>query len=429
MNLYRVKKIRLQSGERLPVLVAVATGVPLWNPTIFTVTALRATNRASATIEQALRSIMVAHQIFDYLGIDIDARLEQGRLLDIGEIDTLADYAGVRQDGLTALLPSTQGMTKWSENRNSLEKARMRITATNGPPRICAEGTAIRLIYIRNYLRWLARRALLRSDPRQPFHASLASNSECVIEQLSARIPALSRQEKPNARQGISPELRARLLSVIHPDAAENPWRNKHVRIRNQLVIRWLLELGLRRGELLGVRLEDIDLRMNEVKVRRRPDDPEETRGDSPQNKGRNRDLAMGEGLAELTRTYVLGPRRSIRGARRNPYLFVATGTGKPLSKSAISKMFVELRNKALGDSEELSSHVLRHTWNDEFSELMDRLGIHGDEEQKIRSQQMGWSDRSQMAVTYTRRHVRRKANEASLALQAASFDAERGKR
>lgn len=59
----------------------------------------------------------------------------------------------------------------------------------------------------------------------------------------------------------------------------------------------------------------------------------------------------------------------------------------------------------------------------------MDERGIAPEEEEKLRKQQMGWSDRSKMPATYTRRHVRRKANEASLALQAKSFQPNGDKR
>jgi integrase len=90
--------------------------------------------------------------------------------------------------------------------------------------------------------------------------------------------------------------------------------------------------------------------------------------------------------------------------------------------------MFVELRRKVTGLPEELSPHVLRHTWNDRFSEFMDQSGATPEEEEKMRKQQMGWSDRSKMAATYTRRHTRRKTNEASLAMQAAALDSAKGK-
>ncbi len=56
---YAVRMIRLESGERLPILVS-RSGLPLFDPTLYVLAELRARNRSGATIEQALRAIMVA---------------------------------------------------------------------------------------------------------------------------------------------------------------------------------------------------------------------------------------------------------------------------------------------------------------------------------------------------------------------------------
>jgi integrase len=427
---FRVKNLKLQSGERLPVLVEAATGVPLWHPTLFALTELRATNRASATLRQATRAVMVAHQVFRHLGVDLEERLAAGRILELGEIEALAGLAGMTQEALDELLETeTPAPTASRPRIASLEKVRMRAKPTDQRPQVGAQTKGIRLIYIRDYIAWRVRGKLLKLDFQEPVYRALVDAAPLVVGRLSERIPPSSRLNDLNARQGVSQEVRERTVQVTHPDSPENPWKNRHVRIRNQLIFRWLLELGLRRGELLGIQLGDLDMRSNEVEIARRADDPLEVRKDAPDVKTKERSLALGKELAQLTRDYVQGPRRAIRDARRLPYLFVATGTGSPLTKAALSKLFVELRRKVPGLPEELSPHVLRHTWNDRFSELMDERGVSPDEEEKMRKQQMGWSDNSKMPAVYTKRHIRRKTNEASLAMQAQAFEAEKGKK
>lgn len=423
---YRVERVKLESGERLPLLLDANTGIPLFKPTLFIIAELRATNRASATLQQAARSIMVAHQILDHLDVNLDERVAGGRLLAVSEIDALVDLAGLTQVALDGLAVGAKALR--SQRVVPLEKARMRATTTAPPDQVAAQTKAIRLMYARDYFDWLVRYQLLRLDAREPAFKSLSETGRLVINQLTERIPSARSVSDLDARQGISDEVRARILEVIHPDSPENPWKNQHARIRNQLVFVWLLELGLRKGEFLGVRLEDVNLRAGEVTIARRADDPTDPRNDEPNTKGTARLLAIGHALAELTRAYVQGPRKAIKGARKSPFLVVATGTGKPLSKAAVSKMFVELRRKVTGLPEELSPHVLRHTWNDRFSEFMDQSGATPEEEEKMRKQQMGWSDRSKMAATYTRRHTRRKTNEASLAMQTAALDGAKGK-
>jgi integrase len=211
----------------------------------------------------------------------------------------------------------------------------------------------------------------------------------------------------------------AALIDVVQPGSPENPWKGDHAKERNALIVRWLLALGIRRGELLGVRVSDINFQTNEVLIARRADDLDDPRTNEPNTKTRDRLLSLDEDLAVLTRRYVTGGRRRIEGARRHDYLFVANGSGAPLSLSGLNKIFAVLRTKCPSLPDDLSPHVFRHTWNDEFSALMDKRQVAEEAEKKMRSRMMGWSETSGTAAAYTRRHTEKKAKEASLALQS----------
>ena len=58
-NPFLVRTVIFESGERFPVLIDRDSGMPLFDPTVYCVSALRARNKATNTIDQALRSIMV----------------------------------------------------------------------------------------------------------------------------------------------------------------------------------------------------------------------------------------------------------------------------------------------------------------------------------------------------------------------------------
>jgi integrase len=189
-------------------------------------------------------------------------------------------------------------------------------------------------------------------------------------------------------------------------------------RAEPRLIVRWLLGLGLRRGELLGVRISDINFQANEVIIARRADDPEDPRRAQPNTKTRDRLLFREEGLALLTREYIIGPRRALPEARKHEYLFVANGSGAPLTLAALNKVFAALRCRCPGIPNDLTPHVLRHTWNDVFSDVMDKQNVPDEIEKRSRARIMGWSPTSNMPETYTRRHVERKSREASLHLQ-----------
>lgn len=219
-------------------------------------------------------------------------------------------------------------------------------------------------------------------------------------------------------REGLAPDVRQRLREVTRPDSPENPWAEDHARRRNALIVDWLYDLGLRRGELLSVRSSDVDFRRGVVTISRRPDDPDDPRRNQPVVKTRGRELPLSAANLDATRHYVINIRGVLHGARTHEYLFVATDTGAPLSMPALAKIFRVLRSRIADLPDHLSPHVLRHTWNDRFSEEMDQKNVPEDTEKKARSYLMGWSETSGTAATYTRRHVREQAKRVSLDLQ-----------
>ena len=55
------------------------------------------------------------------------------------------------------------------------------------------------------------------------------------------------------------------LKQVIAPSSAGNLWTGAHARERNALIVHWLLFLSLRRRELLGARIADINFPRHHV--------------------------------------------------------------------------------------------------------------------------------------------------------------------
>jgi integrase len=126
----------------------------------------------------------------------------------------------------------------------------------------------------------------------------------------------------------------------------------------------------------------------------------------------------LSEDLVDSTKNYVMWCRANQGLSRRHDYLFVSGGTGRPLSLAGANKLFVALRAAGLDLPNDLTAHVLRHSWNDRFSKEMERAGVNPELEQKIRSELMGWSPTSGSAATYTRRYVRQRAGETMKRMQ-----------
>ena len=184
--------------------------------------------------------------------------------------------------------------------------------------------------------------------------------------------------------------------------------------------------MGIRRGELLGIRVDDISLSSQTVTIHRRPDDLHDPRVRQPNAKTLARTLPFGIELAELIRDYIIKDRRAVPNANRHGYLLVVHHSGKyqgqPLSVAGLDKIFRRIR-QAVPALAGLHPHTLRHTWNWRLSQSLDRLPKHERPspavEEAIRNHHNGWVQGSKTAAVYNERYIRQTAEILSLRLQS----------
>ena len=279
---------------------------------------------------------------------------------------------------------------------------------------------ANRVRFVAGYLEWLARHSPAETSRERLRDAVASLNARARI---SVRPPT-------DPKKGLSTEQRERLLAVIVPSSPENPFRTEPVRCRNLALIACLDQTGMRRGELAGLKIRDIDFRQLTISIHRRPQDPKDPRRQRPHIKTNARTVPMKLELSDILFHYITVWRRAGAGARRHDYLFVAhggTNPGAPLSPRSIGKIFDSLQ-RVLGF--DLHPHLLRHTWNDRFSDEIDRGAQLGKttataEEERLRNYLMGWSPDSRMAERYSRRHIERAAHELMKRMNGRSSDDE----
>ncbi len=424
---YRVKTIVTSSGERLPVLLG-RDGLPIFEPTVFSLSEVRSRNRASNTIDSYLRSVMVFLLFLDLRKINLEGRLDEGQLLSLGEIEELVGICRLPLEKIHSMLDEAPGLSPQSASSVvSLEKLRMR---TAGLPEVEIDpgSAATRLRNIRDYLRWLAIARMSKHGIDASLQITLESSTQYTSHAIDARLPSASyKSGELDQREGLEPEVVERILKVIDPHSSDNPWTDEHSRYRNALIIEWLLCFGLRRGELLNVRIGDIKFREGTVTVVRRADNPNDPRRNQPKVKTKGREIPISSGLLDKSNAYIMNQRSAIHGARKHDFFFIASDTGAPLSIPSLNKIFNVLRKKCPDIPSHVFPHIFRHTWNDRFSEEMDANKVGEEAEKKARSYLMGWSETSGTAATYTRRHIRKKAREASLQLQHKLIERESG--
>jgi len=409
----KVRFLKFDNGERFPQLIRNIDGQPLFSPTVYATSILRGRCSASKTIEYHLRSIMHLYTWAAGRQIDIDQRMRTGNYLTLVEVVSLVQAARLPYKNLLAERVEEVKATG-SLKLRSLE--RYRATAPIEKINQVDNATvATRIAYMLEYLDWLTLLHLSNVTPLERAKYDVARKQ--MLTQLDARKPSVS--QRSGTRMGLTKEIQTKLINCLRPAASDNPWHDPGIQIRNELLVAMLMSLGIRRGEELGITIDRIDLRKNEVRIIRNADDPGDPRTYEPNTKTKDRDLPLEPGLAEMIMHYVSTVRSKVPGARKHKFLFVAHDTGRPMSFSAFTKVFSSLRSRVPGLPKDLSAHILRHTWNDRFSELMDEKGAaEPDDEIKLRSYLMGWSETSGTASVYTRRWTKKKAQETSLKLQ-----------
>ena len=142
-----------------------------------------------------------------------------------------------------------------------------------------------------------------------------------------------------------------------------------HARLRNWLMFEVALQLGIRRGELLKLRLDSLPRGASDgVLILRRPDDPHDSRAHEPAVKTAERAIPAPRELLSAIRAYLTYPPPMGRISGKSPYLFVAR-SGAPLSCDRADDVIVAIGRHS--GVQPLSWHRLRHTWAEAMAVLL----------------------------------------------------------
>lgn len=391
------------------------SGIPDFDATLWVVSSLRNRNAASETIAQALRSLVLLYTVLRKCKVNLSERLGTGNLLTLAEIQEISIACRRPQSATVESLVHLAGPEVAVAGRIlSLEKLRMSQSANHAEAQVRPQTASIRLKYIRDFLTWRVNQAACKVDGDAK--KNLLSIRDLVDAELESATPTHYRRAVISQRFGISLESQKMLIQAVDPSSAPALWTGHHVRLRNQLIVHALLSLGIRRGELLGLRTSDFNPRAQEVLVLRRPDDANDPRLYEPNAKTRDRVLPVSYGLHCLVKRYSAVRHQRVMG--RHNFLLVSND-GNPMSLSAVNRIFMPLRSVV---PENLSPHVLRHTFFENLARDLHDAGQTDTQVHGILTRLGGWSDVSQSPQRYTSRFAQERANEAGIALQSKLY-------
>ncbi|TDT91764.1 tyrosine-type recombinase/integrase [Pseudodesulfovibrio indicus] len=409
VNRFKILEITLEGGERLPVLLAPDGTLPFL-PAYYVMSMCRPRDSAN-TITVKLTAIKILLEWAALNEIDLKERFRSGKMLTGSERDNLLHACRLHFNTLMALQQTT--VVKLGGDA---------IKTVNNAT------AAQRIHYIAHYLNWMGSELIKNIDRSRPEFGQLHKVRANFVDELRLRaVRRIGRsQSRSNPPRGFSKKVQDRIVEVIVPGHPDNPWKNAFVQIRNQLYITMCLAFGLRIGESLCIKLQDVRLSGNcpRIEIVRRPDDPEDDRNPAPQVKTLPRPLPLNSNQEKswtpLIHRYLTNYRRRLKKARNHKFFFVARN-GEKLSYSSAISILKTLRNVS-GIPDDLTQHLVRHACNERFSENAEALQMSADDVREARRQLMGWGPASRMPELYDQRFIQNKAHEISMEMQEDFF-------
>lgn len=391
---FTIKEVKLENGARVKLLLK--DSVPVYWPCLYILKKMRV--RSPNTQQRFLSDLLVFFAWLKYKGIDLEKRLKKRPQSGYLSGSELANF-------------SSQVHWKKEILDKKFSGLRLHPSAFRQVGALQAES---RMIAVKNYLSFI--------------YEALGHPADCLeqIAWMEKRIDLSVKESKPAWKRkqmnpkGLTFDQEEVLLNKLHPDSNENPWPNSEaLRVRNYLIVIVLFSLGIRRGEMLGIKLTDIDYRKNRIKIIHRPNDPDDSRASEPSVKTNERNLPAPEQLMAMINWYIEGYRSSKR-AKSHPYLFLAHGKaeGAPLSIKSVDAVFNKAKS-AFPVLAGVTPHILRH--HDVYrtvkliSEKTKDLAIEDrvEQERRVLTYKYGWSDISGMPSLYGKKHYQEEADKA----------------
>jgi integrase len=406
MSLLAIRHVQFHQGERHKLLVNAQTGIPLYYPSLFITTQVRAGGFSVSTVQASLTALKVLYAWQAERGVNLEASFSAGTLLRLEDIASLVGF--------------TARPLNLARPRKTFKVVRLKAgrAVTSSVVNVAAQTQFARLSTIAQYLGFLAE--TLRVGRTCGLADSTVSE---MVSRINAYRPKLSQLTAVDRdEKGLDLRVVDEVLEYLRPGHPQNPFADKGVQQRNHLIMVLLRYLGIRRGELLNLRVEDVDFSKSTLSIVRRPDSPLDSRRHQPLVKTKPRDIPINDALQKALSDYISQFRASFRQARKHPYLLVTHKAGptrgSPMSNSSFGKLMATVQGMTCEFST-IHAHAFRHTWNYDFSCITDAAGnVTPEQEQRMRAYLMGWSETSGTAVTYNKRHIKEKAAKAALEFQ-----------
>lgn len=341
----KIELVTHKTGEQIPAMLD-ASGMPVVLPNEFV---LSRRSLSTNTLVRNLRELSVLYRWLEKSNSDLSAKL-------------------LAQNSFTE-----------AELKCGLVEA-LRVDQANGCNSAVAPNTFNqRLTTIRQFFGWnmdvlISQLPLSSSD-----YERLTVRKSFLLKMLDSSFMAATPIRK-SLRKGLSDAEVHFLLAVLNPYAEEAYGRDSAVKFRNYVSVGLMLFCGLRPGELLSLRVEDIQVgAISAVMVERRPADPLDLRRPRPRIKRNGRVIPIeNRQLTFALNEYIVTWREALESKNQDEsdYL-ILSDEGSPLSQSSITQLFQLLRSQYDNDfPKNFTAKSLRHTFSSQLERALRASGM-----------------------------------------------------
>jgi len=376
--------------------------IPLYYPNLYATFEL--SGKALDTTKKYLEQLAVFESFLAFSSIDLISRLEKrptSQYLTDNEISRFVSDAGFSKE---TLVKKYSGVP-------------LHPTAYKTVGKIHAKQ---RLEVVRDYLVFLY--------DKLGDHSTRPEGIEDVQRRFNRKIKAASpgwKKTRIGEVKGLTTRERDRLLEIMHPQSAENPFADAAIKLRNYIILLLGLDMGLRRSEMLLIKTSDIQWHSRQLAVVNLEDEGIDPRTMAPQFKTRERMLLMSDELYEAVSEYeskyrYRKPHKGSSQARKHPFLLVShrRNEGKPMGIKALDGVFPRV-GKVAPELTHIHPHVLRHdsvyTMLESMREELETLTPEDrtTQVQKTLTWMFGWSPESNMPSLYGAKFWHEEADKA----------------
>ena len=360
------------SGEEIPILLA-DTDLPLRDPNEFI---LGRRHLAANTLTRNLRELALLYKWSKENKVDLRQRVREAEPWPEALIrGSLIEFIRLRACRKSAVHPNTFNQ---------------------------------RVATIRQHFVWLFNLVLSELSSADSKYEQVLIAKKVLLESLDGCLigsPPVSRA----SQKGLSEPQALRLVELLHPDAPRAPGRTLAIKHRNYVIVLIMLCFGLRPGELLSLKVEDIQIgAISSVEVRRRPPDLNDNRSPRPKVKRNGRLIPIvDQSVAKDIDQYITVWRDELESSSESEseYLIVSD-EGKPLSQSSVNKLFTNISDKYPDEfPSTFSPKTLRHTFTSQLETCLANAGVEEDRRVSTIARVRGDSSLSSQ-TTYTEKVI-----------------------